>query len=136
MSQSWRRFSQVGQNGGKRAMLRLLSVLFLLSRAPPGPRLPTRLYSQSYYDVLGVTGEATAAEIKRAYRRAALANHPDVNKAADAKEKFMELNQAYEVLSDADKRRQYDLKRRVQSASSRRCAAQRAQRGPKRRTIA
>ena len=64
--------------------------------------------SQDFYDILGVTKGASAEEIKRAYRKKALEWHPDRNKSAGAAEKFKEINQAYEVLSDAQKRAAYD----------------------------
>jgi len=64
---------------------------------------------RDYYEVLGVTRPATASEIKKAYRKLARRYHPDVNPVDQtAEEKFKELNEAYEVLSDADKRRRYD----------------------------
>jgi molecular chaperone DnaJ len=63
---------------------------------------------RDYYEVLGVGRDATKEEIKRAYRRLAKKYHPDVNKSADAEEKFKEISEAYEVLSDPEKRRQYD----------------------------
>src|SRR5690625_6526634 len=63
---------------------------------------------RDYYDVLGVDKNATKQEIRRAYRAKARKYHPDVNKAEDAKEKFIEVKEAYEVLSDDQKRAQYD----------------------------
>lgn len=60
------------------------------------------------YKVLEVERDADARAIKKAYRRAALRNHPDVSKAADAKERFMEIQEAYAILSDEKKRRAYD----------------------------
>lgn len=64
--------------------------------------------TRDYYEVLGVGRSASAEEIKKAHRRLARELHPDVNKASDAAEKFAELQRAYEVLSDAEKRKTYD----------------------------
>lgn len=61
-----------------------------------------------YYDTLGVSRNATQEEIKKAYRNLAKKYHPDVCKEADAEEKFKGINEAYSVLSDEAKRRQYD----------------------------
>ncbi len=63
---------------------------------------------RDYYEVLGVPRDADDSAIKGAYRRLARQYHPDVNKAADAEERFKEINEAYEVLSDADRRAAYD----------------------------
>ncbi len=63
---------------------------------------------RDYYDVLGVSKTASDDEIKKAYRKLARQYHPDVNKAADAETKFAEINEAYGVLSDKDKRARYD----------------------------
>ncbi|MFI5265399.1 MAG: DnaJ C-terminal domain-containing protein [Candidatus Levyibacteriota bacterium] len=64
--------------------------------------------SKDFYETLGVSKTATADELKRAYRKQALAYHPDKNKSKEAEEKFKEINQAYEVLSDPQKRSTYD----------------------------
>lgn len=63
---------------------------------------------RDYYEVLGISKTATEDEIKKAFRKKAMEYHPDRNKAADAEEKFKEVNEAYEVLSDANKRKMYD----------------------------
>ncbi|MFG0213050.1 molecular chaperone DnaJ [Brevibacillus porteri] len=60
------------------------------------------------YEVLGVAKDADADEIKKAYRKLARQYHPDVNKEADAEEKFKEVKDAYDVLSEPQKRAQYD----------------------------
>ncbi|MDO5845688.1 MAG: molecular chaperone DnaJ [Methanocorpusculum sp.] len=64
--------------------------------------------SESYYDVLGVPRDATDTDIKKAYRNLAKKYHPDVCKEPGAEEKFKSINEAYSVLSDEEKRRQYD----------------------------
>lgn len=64
---------------------------------------------KDYYGILGVSRNATKEEIKDAYRKLALHYHPDRNKSKDAEEKFKEINEAYAVLSDNEKRRQYDM---------------------------
>ena len=63
---------------------------------------------QDYYSVLGVARNASDEEIRRAFRRKAMEFHPDRNKNADAEEKFKEINEAYQVLSDSKKRTNYD----------------------------
>ncbi len=64
--------------------------------------------SESYYDVLGLPRNATETDIKKAYRNLAKKYHPDVCKDPGAEEKFKSINEAYDVLSDETKRRQYD----------------------------
>ena len=63
---------------------------------------------RDYYEVLGVDKGASEAEIKSAFRKLAKKYHPDVSKEPDAAEKFKEAQEAYAVLSDEGKRRQYD----------------------------
>ena len=64
--------------------------------------------SRDYYEVLGVSRTASGEELKRAYRNLAKKFHPDVNKDADASDKFKEIQLAYDVLNDDAKRKQYD----------------------------
>jgi len=63
---------------------------------------------RDYYEVLGVSRDASESDLKSAFRNLARKYHPDVNDAPDAEEKFKEINEAYGVLSDADKRAAYD----------------------------
>lgn len=63
---------------------------------------------RDFYDVLGVSRDASDAEIKKAYRQLSKKYHPDINKDAGADEKFKEITEAYEVLSDSQKRAAYD----------------------------
>lgn len=63
---------------------------------------------RDYYEILGISRNATAEEIKNSFRNLARQYHPDVNKAPDAEEKFKEINEAYGVLSDTEKRAAYD----------------------------
>ncbi|MCY7731365.1 DnaJ domain-containing protein, partial [Aerococcus urinaeequi] len=63
---------------------------------------------RDYYEVLGVSKTASKDEIKKAYRKLSKKYHPDINKEADAEDKFKEISDAYEVLSDEQKRAAYD----------------------------
>ncbi|NMH99799.1 DnaJ C-terminal domain-containing protein [Pseudonocardia acidicola] len=64
--------------------------------------------ARDYYEVLGVSRDADAAELQQAFRRLARENHPDVNKDPAAEERFKEINEAYSVLEDPESRRKYD----------------------------
>ncbi len=73
--------------------------------------------TKDFYKVLGVAQDASAADIKKAYRKLARANHPDSNPGNDAKhDKFKSVAEAYDVVGDADKRTKYDEFRRLQSS--------------------
>ena len=63
---------------------------------------------RDYYEVLGLSKGASEEEIKKAYRKMAKKYHPDINKEPGAEEKFKEINEAYEVLSDPQKKATYD----------------------------
>lgn len=63
---------------------------------------------KDYYEILGVNKDASSSAIKSAYRKLARKYHPDVNKAPDAQAKFKDINEAYEVLGDENKRKRYD----------------------------
>ena len=65
--------------------------------------------AKSLYETLEISENASEAEIKKAYRKLARKYHPDVNKEASAEEKFKEINSAYEILSDKEKKQQYDM---------------------------
>ena len=64
--------------------------------------------ARDFYAILGVPKGASADDIKKAFRKAAQKHHPDVSKAPDAAAKFKEINDAYQVLSDAGQRARYD----------------------------
>ena len=63
---------------------------------------------RDYYDILGVPKNASDDDLKKAFRKLAFQYHPDRNKESGAEEKFKEINEAYQVLSDPEKRSQYD----------------------------
>lgn len=64
--------------------------------------------NQDYYSILGVSKNASPEELKKAYRKMALEYHPDRNKTKEAEDKFKQINEAYEVLSDPQKKQMYD----------------------------
>ena len=70
--------------------------------------IPHDIYQKNLYKILGVSKEASQDDIKRSYRKLAFKYHPDRNKDKSAEEKFKEINIAYEILSDPQKRRRYD----------------------------
>ena len=65
-------------------------------------------HKRDYYEVLGIGREASEEELKKAFRRLALEYHPDRNKQEGASERFKEVSEAYQVLTDPTKRSQYD----------------------------
>ena len=64
--------------------------------------------SKDFYKVLGVSKDATDAEITKAYRKLARKYHPDLNKTKEAEEKFKDISEAYDVLSNKENRQKYD----------------------------
>lgn len=64
--------------------------------------------TRDYYEILNVAKDASEQDLKKAYRKLAMKYHPDKNKSADAEEKFKEISEAYAILSDSEKRAQYD----------------------------
>ncbi|MEE6518240.1 hypothetical protein FKM82_029112 [Ascaphus truei] len=66
------------------------------------------LAKKTYYDILGVPKNASERQIKKAFHKLAMKYHPDKNKSPDAEAKFQEIAEAYEILSDENKRREYD----------------------------
>ena len=78
-----------------------------------------RVQNMSYYDTLGLTPDATPSEIKKAYRHLAIKWHPDKNpnNATEAEEVFKNISQAYDTLSDPEKRTNYDYQHGIKNIS-------------------
>lgn len=74
---------------------------------------------KDFYKVLGVSKDATSAEITKAYRKLARKYHPDLNKTKEAEEKFKDISEAYDVLNNADQRRKYDAIRQFAGGGAR-----------------
>ncbi len=72
---------------------------------------------RDYYEILGVSRDAEADEIRKSFRRLAFQYHPDRNHEADAEDRFKEINEAYQCLCDPDKRQMYDLRGHAASQS-------------------
>src|SRR2546423_9421877 len=80
---------------------------FIIHRSPTGRSMASQ--NRDYYEVLGVARDASADDVKKAFRKLAMQYHPDRNHGdADAAEKFKEASEAYEVLADPEKRGVYD----------------------------
>lgn len=89
--------------------------------------IPHNAHEQDYYGIMGLQPDASAQDIKMAYRRLARKYHPDLNKEADAEKNFKALGEAYEVLKDPEKRKHYDYMRsQPQQQSEQRQAGQRS----------
>ncbi|KAG8245170.1 DnaJ sub B member 9 [Homalodisca vitripennis] len=89
--------------------MQLWQVMWLLTAVLLASVELTMQSKRDYYEILGIDRDAKPKEIKKAFRTMAAKYHPDKNKDPDAEEKFKEINEAHEVLMNADKRRQYDM---------------------------
>ena len=93
-------------------MVIFLFINALLEEETTGDRKEEEKIEPYYYEILGVSKDASLEAIKKAYRDASLQFHQDVNKENDAREKFIMIKKAYETLSDSDKREEYDRRNR------------------------
>ena len=95
-------------NGGSRTYGLLITIGFLVAVALVTTAIDQRNQPPNYYQILDVDINASAADIKRAYKTMSLRSHPDKNPSANAANEFQAISTAYDTLTDAEQRRQYD----------------------------
>eukprot|EP00434_Breviolum_minutum_P020767 symbB.v1.2.018319.t1/scaffold1456.1/size117650/9 len=108
-----------GQPAVRRWPCATATLAAVLSTSLRGQRVVRRALGSSPWEILGVAPGATPAEVKKAYRRKALKEHPDVSKLPDAKQRWQELSAAYDALSDPEKLKAWERAQRGASAGTR-----------------